>query len=148
MLELTDYIAVGQNAIERKVVQHSDTADNYSNDLKDLLATPKLLHMAIDASISTIDPYLPDEFVSVGVSINFVHTAPTSLGMTVTIHATIIAIEDHNVLIDLKAWDEQGDIGHGTHKRAIVPKQAVLDKARERTRLLLNRQANESMKGR
>lgn len=148
MIDLNDYLAVGQNAMARKVVQHSDTADNYSNDLKTLLATPKLIHMSIDASISAIDPYLPDEFVSVGVSINFVHTAPTSLGMTVTIRASIIAIEDHDVLIDLKAWDEQGDIGHGTHKRAIVPKKAVIEKAEERTRLLMNRQANDTLNGR
>ena len=145
MFDLNDYLAVGQNAMSSKVVQHSDTADNYSNDLKNLLATPKLIHLAIDASISAIDPYLPDDFVSVGVPINFVHTAPTSLGMTVTIRASILAIEDHDVIIDLKAWDEQGDIGHGTHKRAIMPKEAVLQKAEERTRLLLNRQANETL---
>ncbi len=148
MLDLENYLAVGQNALTRKVVQHSDTADNYSNDLKNLLATPKLIHMAIDASISAIDPYLPDEYVSVGVSINFVHTAPTSLGMTVTVRASIVAIEEHDLIIELRAWDEQGDIGHGTHKRAVVLKEDVLKKAEERTRLLLNRQANESLNGR
>ena len=148
MLDLENYLAVGQNALTRKVVQHSDTADNYSNDLKNLLATPKLIHMAIDASISAIDPYLPDEYVGVGVSINFVHTAPTSLGMTVTVRASIVAIEEHDLIIELRAWDEQGDIGHGTHKRAVVLKEDVLKKAEERTRLLLNRQANESLNGR
>lgn len=128
---------------------YSDTADNYSNDLKNLLATPKLLHLAIDAvdsghrSLSAREDY-----VSVGVSINFVHTAPTSLGMHVTVRASILAIEDHDVLIELKAWDEQGDIGHGTHKRVVMAKKDVLEKAAERTRLLMNRQAAEAINGR
>ena len=134
MINLNDFLAVGQNAIARRVVQHSDASDNYSNAFK-----------GIDASIEAIDPYLPDEYASIGLSVNFVHTAPTSLGMTVTVHASIIAITDHDVTLSVKAWDEQGEIGHGTHKRSIVLKQTVLDKAEERTKLLMVRQANKQI---
>ena len=49
MIDLNDYIAVGQNAIARRVVQQSDASDNYDNDFKSLLATPRLIHWAIDA---------------------------------------------------------------------------------------------------
>lgn len=108
MINLNDFLAVGQNAIARRVVQHSDASDNYSNAFKNLLATPRLIHWGIDASIEAIDPYLPDEYASIGLSVNFVHTAPTSLGMTVTVHASIIAITDHDVTLSVKAWDEQG----------------------------------------
>lgn len=59
MIDLNDFIAVGQNAIARRVVQQSDASDNYDNDFKSLLATPRLIHWAIDASIKAIDPYLP-----------------------------------------------------------------------------------------
>ena len=135
MIDLNDFIAVGQNAIARRVVQQSDASDNYDNDFKSLLATPRLIHWAIDASIKAIDPYLPDDYASIGLSVNFLHTAPTSLGMTVTVHASVIALTDHDVTLEVKAWDEQGEIGHGLHKRAIVLKQAVLDRAEERTRL-------------
>ena len=44
MIDLNDYIAVGQNAIARRVVQQSDASDNYDNDFKSLLATPRLIH--------------------------------------------------------------------------------------------------------
>lgn len=146
MINVTDFLSVGQNAIARRVVQQSDASDNYDNDFKSLLATPRLIHWAIDASIEAIDPYLPDEYASIGLSVNFVHTAPTSLGMTVTVHAAIVAMSDRDVTLEEKAWDEQGEIGHGLHKRAIVEKRAVLDRAEERTRLLLIRQANEQIK--
>lgn len=104
MIDLNDYIAVGQNAIARRVVQQSDASDNYDNDFKSLLATPRLIHWAIDASIKAIDPYLPDDYASIGLSVNFVHTAPTSLGMTVTVHASVIALTDHDVTLEVKAW--------------------------------------------
>ena len=132
MINLEDFLAVGQNAIARRVVQQSDCADNYENDFKGLLSTPRLIHWALDASIS--------------LGVSFVHTAPTSIGMTVTVHAAIIAITDHDVTLDVKAWDEQGEIAHGTHRRAIVLKEDVLKKVEERARLLMIRQANEQIK--
>ena len=42
--------------------------------------------------------------------------------------------------------DEQGEIAHGTHRRAIVLKEDVLKKVEERARLLMIRQANEQIK--
>ena len=59
MINLSDYIAVGQNSMFNKTVQHSDTSESYSSGLKNLLATPKLIHMAIEAAMQAIDPYLP-----------------------------------------------------------------------------------------
>ena len=46
MINLEDFLAVGQNAIARRVVQQSDCADNYENDFKGLLSTPRLIHSA------------------------------------------------------------------------------------------------------
>ena len=140
MINLSDYIAVGQNSMFNKTVQHADTSESYSSGLKNLLATPKLIHMAIEASMQAIDPYLPEEYMSVGISTSFTHTAPTSLGMTVTVRATVIALDGNDVLFDIKAWDEQGDIGHGLHKRAITTKKDIEEKTALRSRFLTNRQ--------
>ena len=137
MIDLQDYIAVGQNAMYSKTVQHSDTSETYSSGLKGLLTTPKIIHMAIEAAIKAIDPYLPQDYVSVGISTSFEHTAPTSLGMTVTVRTSITAIDGHDILLDIQAWDELGDIGHGKHKRSVVTRQAVEEKALERAKALV-----------
>ncbi len=139
MFDLRNILSVGQNAMIRQVVQKSDTASNYTKELNELLATPACVGMAIKASIETIDQYLPEGFISIGYSTEFTHTATTSLGMTITIKVTIIEIEDHEVVLQIKAWDEQGEVGHGTHKRIIVNQEALLKKARQRTRFLTNR---------
>ena len=66
MFDLRKFLAEGQNSMLSKVVQRSDTAVEYSNELNDLLATPACIHMAIEAAIETVDKYLPDGFISVG----------------------------------------------------------------------------------
>lgn len=139
MFDLRNILSIGQNAMIRQVVQKSDTASNYSKELNELLATPACVGMAIKASVETVDQYLPEGFVSIGHSTEFTHTAPTSLGMTITIKASIIALTDHEVTLQILAWDDQGEVGHGTHKRAVVNHEALLKKAKQRTRFLTSR---------
>lgn len=77
MINLNDFLAVGQNAIARRVVQHSDASDNYSNAFKNLLATPRLIHWGIDASIEAIDLiFLMNMRVSVCRSISSIPRPP------------------------------------------------------------------------
>lgn len=138
MLNLEKYLSIGQNAVVVKEIQREDTVDNYPNELKDLLATPRMIHWVLDASIEAVDPFLPLEYASVGTGINFSHTAPTYVGMTVTIKATIIAIADKEIILDIKAWDERSEIAKGTVYRSIVQKEVLLQKAKERTRFMRN----------
>jgi Predicted thioesterase len=138
----TDYekiLSPGRNALVRRVVQKSDTAENYSSDLNGLLATPVCVGLAIKAAIEVIDPYLPDGLISVGYSVDFKHTAPTSLGMTLSVQASILAVEENEVVLKIKAWDEQGEIGHGVHRRIIVDQKDLMEKAKKRTQFLTNR---------
>lgn len=139
MINLNDYLSCGQNAIVQNTVKDTDASSKYITPFRELLASPKLLHWAIDASVDAIDPYLPEDYASIGTSINFTHTAPTSVGMTVTVHVKIVEITAQEVTLDIKAWDEQGEIGYGTHKRMIVQTDLVLAKAKERTKNISSR---------
>jgi fluoroacetyl-CoA thioesterase len=139
MIDLTKVLSVGQNEVIRKIVQKSDTAANFNSAMNELLATPACVEMVIKAAVETVDKYLPEGYISVGCSIEFFHTAPTSLGMTISVKTTIAEITGHHVLLEISAWDEMGEIGHGRHERAIVNRDAALKKARERTHFLVRR---------
>jgi predicted thioesterase len=138
MFDVNALLTIGQNCMKRKVVQRSDTAASYSEDLNQFLATPVIIDMAIRASMEAIDQYLPDDFVSIGCYISFDHAAATSLGMTVSVKVTVANIENDEVELRIEAWDEQGEIGHGTHKRRIVNKKELYKRAEHRTRFLVN----------
>lgn len=142
-MDLTKVLAVGQNAVLRKIVQKSDTAGNYTNVLNELLATPACVGMVINAAVETIDKYLPEGYISIGHSIQFSHTAPTSLGMTISVKTSIAEIDGHHIMLDILAWDEMGEIGRGRHERTVVNRDALLKKAKERTQFLVQRSLQE-----
>lgn len=139
MLDLRKIFTVGQNTMVRKVVQKSDTAANYSKEMNMFLSTPSCIDMVIKAAMETVDQFLPDGFVSIGHSMEFTHTAPTILGMTVTVRVQIIEVTEREILLEIKAWDEQGEVGHGYHRRSVVNRDDLIKKAKERTRFLTNR---------
>lgn len=139
MLELTKILIPGQNATMRKVVQRSDTAANYSETMKEFMSTPSWVDMAIRASIEAVEKHLPEGFITVGHSINITHNAPTCLGMTVTVKATLKEVNENHLIFDIKSWDELGDVGSGTHERTVVNRDSMLKRAKERWQFMAKR---------
>jgi predicted thioesterase len=139
MIDVEEYLAVGQNAIIRKVVQKSDAAGNYSNGLHDLLATPSCIDMVIKASVEAVNKYLPEGYITIGRAVEFSHDHPSMIGMAVNVKATLREIDGKRLLFDITAWDELGDVGHGTHERIVVLQEEVTRKAKERAKFLVQR---------
>ena len=57
---------------------------------------------------------------SVGTDVAIKHLAPTLLGMTVEITATVAAVEGRRVVFEVSAKDDIEQIGTGTHGRFVV----------------------------
>lgn len=57
---------------------------------------------------------------SLGIAIDVTHTAPTLPGMTVTVTATVEAVEGRRVAWRVSARDEVDPIGEGRHERMVV----------------------------
>ena len=53
----------------------------------------------------------------------------TPVGLEVRAEAEVIAVEGKVITFEVRAFDEAGEIGKGTHKRVIVNSQRFLDKA-------------------
>lgn len=139
MFDVEEYLVVGQNAIIRKVVQKADTAGNYTSGLHDLLATPSCIDMVIKASAEAVNRYLPEGYITIGRSVEFSHDYPSMIGMAVNVKATLREINGRHLVFDITAWDELGDVGHGTHERIVVQQEEVQRKAKERAKFLVQR---------
>jgi predicted thioesterase len=138
MERLPEY-KVGMSAVLQKRIEESDTARGMGRDsLETLLATPTYVDLMIRASIEVLKPNFPYQsgFISVGTAMSFVHQAPSALGMTVSVKATLSKIDGNRYFFDIEAFDEVGIIGQGTHERQMVKLQGLLDKVRERTAAL------------
>lgn len=135
MERLPDY-KVGMSAVIQKKIEESDTARGMGRDsLETLLATPTYVDLMIRAAIEVLKPNFPYQsgFISIGTAMSFVHVAPSALGMTVSVKATLSKIDGNRYFFDIEAFDEVGVIGRGTHERQMVKLQGLLDKVRERT---------------
>jgi predicted thioesterase len=65
----------------------------------------------------------------VGTELNIRHTSATPVGLEVRAEAEVTEVDGKVITFSLKAFDEVGEIGSGTHKRVLVNSQKFLDKA-------------------
>jgi predicted thioesterase len=85
-----------------------------------VFATARLVALMEIASARLLQPALDEGELSVGVTIDIAHTAPTPLGASVVATARYLGREGKLFLFEVVAQDSGGEIGRGQHKRAIV----------------------------
>jgi predicted thioesterase len=78
------------------------------------------------AAARVLRPYLREGEASVGVSVDVVHSAATPPGVTVTATARFVGREGKLFLFEVSAVDNAGEIGRGTHKRAVVATERLI----------------------
>jgi predicted thioesterase len=100
----------------------------------DVLATARLVALLEIAASRVLKPHLGPGELSVGVSVEIAHTAATPPGATVTATARLIGREGKLFVFEVGAQDGGGEIGRGTHRRAIISQQRLQDGARRRNR--------------
>ena len=97
-----------------------------------VFATSRMVGLMEVAAARILSPHLREGEVSVGVSVDIVHTAATPPGGTVTATARFVAREGKLFLFEISAADSVGEVGRGTHKRAIVSSERLVAGAARR----------------
>lgn len=85
----------------------------------DVFATPIMIALMEEASLVSVRPYLEPGMDTVGTHLDVSHLSPTPVGMKVTAESELVEI-DRRLVFAVKAYDESGLIGEGTHERFIV----------------------------
>lgn len=110
-------IPLGASAIRTWMVTKELTIARVDERLPAAFATPMMIYLMEIAAAEAIQPYLPEGWISVGVSVAVRHLAATPVGMTVTARAEVIAVDERTVTFAIEAHDEREKIGEGTHVR-------------------------------
>ena len=122
-------LKVGLKNSAEKIVGENDSALAVGSGSLKVLATPIMLAVMEKSAADLIEKILPEEFTSVGISLDIKHTAPTPIGMKIFAQAEIIAVEGKKIIFEIVANDECGEIGRGTHERFIVDRKKFQSKA-------------------
>jgi fluoroacetyl-CoA thioesterase len=120
------------------VVQQSDCASdlNVGNSPDEkfppVFATTRMIALMEMAGARLLKPLLQEGEMSVGVTVDIVHSAATPIGAKVTATATYRGRDGKLFVFDVRAHDPGGEIGCGSHKRAIISRERLLSGASRR----------------
>jgi fluoroacetyl-CoA thioesterase len=118
------------------IVSPQDLASSIASETGDafpsVLATARMIALMEVAASRVLQPLLGPGELSVGVTVDITHTAPTPLGAEVTATARYAGREGKLFLFEVSAADRGGEVGRGWHKRAIVSSERLQSGATKR----------------
>ena len=80
-------------------------------------------------SFESVADQLEEGAGTVGISLDVKHVAATPLGMKVRCESELIKVDGRILTFEVKAYDEKGLIGEGTHERCIIHNEKFQNKA-------------------
>ena len=103
-----------------------------SDEFPAVYATSRMIALMELAASRVLRPHLEGDELSVGVAVDVLHTAATPPGALVTATARYVGPEGKLFVFEVIATDDAGEIGRGTHKRAVVSTSRLVAGAAKR----------------
>lgn len=96
------------------------SAASVGSGLLDVFATPQMIALMEATASESVAPYLDNSYSSVGTLVNVSHVAATPIGMKVRCESVLTAVDGRKLTFSVRAYDECGLIGEGTHERFVI----------------------------
>ena len=129
-------LELNTTATAELVVGPQDLANSLPIELDDafppVLATARMIALMEIAASRVLKPLLGPGELSVGVTVDVNHTAPTPPGAHVTATARYAGRDGKLYLFEVSVSDPAGEVGRGWHKRAIVSSERLQNGAARR----------------
>lgn len=122
-------ITVGMKGEAETLCEREDTAKEVGSGDLLVYATPCMVALMEGAACEAVAEALEEGQTTVGTALNIEHISATPVGLEVRAEAEVTAVAGKVITFAVRAFDEAGEIGHGTHQRVVVNSQRFLDKA-------------------
>lgn len=110
------------------IVSDRNTAASMGSGNLAVFATPYMIALMEEASQLSVAPFLEEGQSTVGTKLSVSHDAATPVGMKVWAESLLKEIDGRRLVFEVRAYDESGLIGQGTHERFIIKTQRFLEK--------------------
>lgn len=112
------------------------TDDLVTRHLGDIavLSTPSLVLLFEKTANNCVQPYLPEEYATVGVYIGIKHLNPVPKNESVVIEVSVSEIDGKKIVYTVKSFWKNIVVGEGVHERYIVN----VEKFKEKILRLIN----------
>jgi len=86
-----------------------------------VLSTPSMIGLMERTCVEILTPYMDEREQSVGFHVDVKHLAPTRIGQSIMITATLLEVKEKKFRFAVEAVNDRGvKIGEGTHRRALI----------------------------
>ena len=110
-------------------VADGDTAAAMCTGDVPVIATPRVIALAEEASVKAVDGHLAEGSTSVGMRVQLDHLAPTAVGGRVVAEAKLDKVEGRRLCFSVSINDERGLVAAGKVTRVVVERERFLDRS-------------------
>ena len=119
----------GLSATASIVVSDADTAIALRTGDVPVVATPRVVRLAEEASVQAVEGELDEGTTTVGYRVQLDHLAPTAVGGTLQAEATLETVESRRLTFRVSVSDGRGLVAAGKITRVVVERARFLEKA-------------------
>ena len=121
-------IEKGLKNTEQFEVTENLTAASLGSGLLPVLSTPAMIAFMEGVCQHSVQPYLSEGYGTVGAELNVRHVSATPVGMRVKAECELVSVDGNMYTFEVRAFDETGLIGEGTHKRCVINDEKFMKK--------------------
>jgi predicted thioesterase len=110
-------------------VEESDTASAMRSGDVPVLATPRIVSLAEQATVEAIADALQPGLTTVGTEVQLTHLAPCPIGAKVTADVVLESVEGRRLVFRVSVTDARGLVAVGRITRVVVKRNRFLERA-------------------
>ncbi len=109
-------------------VDDGNTAAAMGSGDMPVFATPAMAALMENAAMKAVEGALPEGAATVGTAISISHVKASPVGARITASAELVEVDGRRLVFTVRAWDERGTIGEGSHTRFVVDRGRFMGK--------------------
>ncbi|MBO7101848.1 MAG: thioesterase family protein [Bacteroidales bacterium] len=126
-------IETGIKGHKEQIVTPEMSAARVGSGLVDVFATPMLVALVEQTCYESVLPHLDEGQGTVGTLVNVSHLSATPIGKRVWCDSELTEVDRRRLVFSVKAYDEAGLIGEGTHERFVIDTAKFMDKLKAKS---------------
>lgn len=123
-----DMIEKGIMGRREQTVTPEMSAARVGSGLVDVFATPMLVALIEQTCYESVLPHLEEGQGTVGTLVNVSHVSATPVGKRVWCDSELMEVDRRRLVFSVKAYDDGGLIGEGTHERFVIDTAKFMEK--------------------
>ena len=120
MTEAKMELKTGIRNVSETVVTEDMTAASAGSGGQRVYSTPHMVALMETTAWSSVEPYMEEGKSTVGTHLDIAHLSASPVGAHITCESELVEIDRKRLVFKVKASDDAGPIGEGTHERFII----------------------------